>query len=189
MCSNRMRSTIQFHCARDASVPVVRAVDMLRAKPVQLASAGSTLPPMQAAAEQISWTTSGCRASARSGIWMAMAMRRAATSPSVASSGGLDYRLCPEMLVGLAVGYSHDNATVGGAWRIRESGRHPVRRLRRICQWSVASGRHLQLRFSPDGHEAVHQRGHPSIRKPMAVMMAAYFHCPPKAVTSLSSTR
>ena len=29
-------------------------------------------------------------------------------------SGGLDYRLCPEMLVGLAVGYSHDDASVGG---------------------------------------------------------------------------
>jgi outer membrane autotransporter protein len=29
-------------------------------------------------------------------------------------NGGLDYRLSPEMLVGLAVGYSHDDASVGG---------------------------------------------------------------------------
>jgi outer membrane autotransporter protein len=29
-------------------------------------------------------------------------------------NGGFDYRLSPEMLVGLAVGYSHDDASVGG---------------------------------------------------------------------------
>jgi outer membrane autotransporter protein len=29
-------------------------------------------------------------------------------------SGGFDYRLSPEMLVGLAMGYSHDDASVGG---------------------------------------------------------------------------
>jgi outer membrane autotransporter protein len=30
------------------------------------------------------------------------------------TSGGLDYRVCPELLVGLGIGYSHDNADVGG---------------------------------------------------------------------------
>jgi outer membrane autotransporter protein len=29
-------------------------------------------------------------------------------------SGGLDYRLCPQMLIGVGVGYSHNDADVGG---------------------------------------------------------------------------
>jgi outer membrane autotransporter protein len=83
------------------------------AKPIQLANTGSTLPPMQSDASQL-----------LDNIWLqgfgsfghldgdGNALGGAFTISGV--NGGFDYRLSPEMLVGLAVGYSHDSATVGG---------------------------------------------------------------------------
>jgi outer membrane autotransporter protein len=85
------------------------------AKPVQLASAGSTLPPMQqqSRADQLldnvwlqGFGTFGHLdgdGNASGGDFTISGL-----------SGGFDYRLSPEVLVGLAVGYSHDDASVGG---------------------------------------------------------------------------
>ena len=85
------------------------------AKPVQLASAGSALPPMQQQSEADQLLDN---------IWLqgfgsfghldgdGNASGGNFTISGV--NGGFDYRLCPEMLVGLALGYSHDDATVGG---------------------------------------------------------------------------
>jgi outer membrane autotransporter protein len=85
------------------------------AKPVQLASAGSTLPPMQQQSEADQLLDN---------IWLQgfgtfghlNGDGNASGGDFTISglSGGLDYRLCPEMLVGVAVGYSHDDASVGG---------------------------------------------------------------------------
>ena len=82
-------------------------------KPVQLASTGSTTLPMQQAEEPLPWD-----------IWMqgfgsfghldGDGNASGGDFTISGTSGGLDYRLCPEMLVGLAVGYSHDSASVGG---------------------------------------------------------------------------
>jgi outer membrane autotransporter protein len=85
------------------------------AKPVQLASAGSALPPIQQQSEADelldnvwlqgfgSFGHLGADGNASGGNFTISGL-----------SGGFDYHLCPEMLVGLAVGYSHDDASVGG---------------------------------------------------------------------------
>jgi outer membrane autotransporter protein len=85
------------------------------AKPVQLASAGSALPPMQqqSSADQLldnvwlqGFGTFGHLdgdGNASGGDFTISGL-----------SGGFDYHLSPEMLVGLAMGYSHDDASVGG---------------------------------------------------------------------------
>jgi outer membrane autotransporter protein len=85
------------------------------AKPVQLASAGSALPPMQqqSSADQLldnvwlqgfgSFGHLDGDGNASGGDFTISGL-----------SGGFDYRLSPEMLVGLAMGYSHDDASVGG---------------------------------------------------------------------------
>jgi outer membrane autotransporter protein len=88
------------------------------AKPIQLASAGSTLPPMQPDASQLldnfvldnAWLQGFGSFGHLDGDGNASGGNFTISG----LSGGLDYRLCPEMLVGLAVGYSHDDATVGG---------------------------------------------------------------------------
>ncbi len=85
------------------------------AKPVQLASAGSTLPPMQqqSGADQLldnAWLQGFGTFGHLDGDGNASGGNFTISG----LSGGLDYRLCPEMLVGLAVGYSHDDASVGG---------------------------------------------------------------------------
>ena len=82
-------------------------------KPVQLASAGSTLPPMQKAETNPlldiwlqgfgSFGHVGDDGNAHGGDYTISGL-----------SGGLDYRLTPKLLVGLGVGYSQDNADVGG---------------------------------------------------------------------------
>jgi outer membrane autotransporter protein len=83
------------------------------AKPLQLAGAGSTPLPVQSDADQL-----------LDNIWLqgfgsfghldgdGNALGGSFTISGV--NGGFDYRLSPELLVGLAVGYSHDDATVGG---------------------------------------------------------------------------
>jgi outer membrane autotransporter protein len=85
------------------------------AKPVQLASAGSALPPMQqqSTVDQL-----------LNNIWLqgfgsfghldgdGNALGGDYTISGV--SGGFDCRLSPEVLVGVAVGYSHDDANIGG---------------------------------------------------------------------------
>jgi outer membrane autotransporter protein len=84
------------------------------ARPIQLASADdSTLPPMQSEVEEL-----------LGNIWLqgfgtfghldGDGNASGGDFTISGTSGGLDYRLSPEMLVGLAVGYSHDSATVGG---------------------------------------------------------------------------
>jgi outer membrane autotransporter protein len=85
------------------------------AKPVQLASTGSALPPMQqqSSADQLldnvwlqgfgSFGHLDGDGNASGGDFTISGL-----------SGGFDYRLSPEMLVGLAMGYSHDDASVGG---------------------------------------------------------------------------
>jgi outer membrane autotransporter protein len=85
------------------------------ARPVQLASAGSALPPMQqqSSADQLldnvwlqGFGTFGHLdgdGNASGGDFTISGL-----------SGGFDYHLSPEMLVGLAMGYSHDDASVGG---------------------------------------------------------------------------
>jgi outer membrane autotransporter protein len=84
------------------------------AKPVQLASADdSTLPPMRQEEEPLAWD-----------IWLqgfgsfghldGDGNASGGNYTISGTSGGLDYRLSPEMLVGLAVGYSHNSASVGG---------------------------------------------------------------------------
>jgi outer membrane autotransporter protein len=80
--------------------------------PLQLADAGSTLPPMPPKANQ-SWD-----------IWMqGFGSFGHLDGDGNASggrfnisgmNGGVDYRLRPELLVGLAMGYSYDDASVGG---------------------------------------------------------------------------
>jgi outer membrane autotransporter protein len=82
-------------------------------KPVQLASAGSTLPPMrQVEANQPldiwiqgfgSFGHVGNDGNALGGDYTISGL-----------SGGMDYRVCPELLVGLGLGYSHNGADVGG---------------------------------------------------------------------------
>jgi outer membrane autotransporter protein len=83
------------------------------AKPLQLADAGSTPLPVQSDANDL-----------LDNIWLqgfgsfghldgdGNASGGSFTISGV--NGGFDYRLSPEVLVGLAVGYSHDDATVGG---------------------------------------------------------------------------
>ncbi len=83
-------------------------------KPVQLASAGSTLPPMQKAETNPlldiwlqgfgSFGHVGDDGNALGGNYTISGL-----------SGGLDYRLTPKLLVGLGMGYSQDNADVGGS--------------------------------------------------------------------------
>ena len=84
------------------------------AKPVQLASAGSTLPPMQQSeADQLLgniWLQGFGTFGHLDGDGNALGGDFTISG----TSGGLDYRLSPEMLVGLAVGYSHNDASVGG---------------------------------------------------------------------------
>jgi|GEM_PF-1863846 uncharacterized protein with beta-barrel porin domain len=81
-------------------------------KPVQLASAGSTLPPMKQAETNLldiwlqgfgSFGHLDDDDNALGGDYTISGM-----------SGGLDYRLSPKLLVGLGVGYSQNNADVGG---------------------------------------------------------------------------
>jgi outer membrane autotransporter protein len=84
-------------------------------KPVQLASAGSALPAMPARASRPLDTLD---------IWMhGFGQFGGLENDGNASggnftisglSGGLDFRLRPELLVGLGLGYSHDSADVGG---------------------------------------------------------------------------
>jgi outer membrane autotransporter protein len=91
-------------------------------KPVQLASAGSTLPPMQSEANQPLDNINAYQIEPN--IWLQGfgtfghldGDGNASGGDFTISglSGGLDYHLCPEMLVGVAVGYSHDDASVGG---------------------------------------------------------------------------
>ena len=85
------------------------------AKPVQLASAGSALPPMQQQSEADQLLDN---------IWLQGfgtfghlkddGNASGGNFTVSGTSGGFDYRLRPEMLVGLALGYSHDDAGVGG---------------------------------------------------------------------------
>ena len=84
-------------------------------KPVQLASAGSTLPPMPQAETNLldiwlqGFATYGHLdndGNALGGYYYIHGV-----------SGGLDYRLTPNLLVGLGLGYSHDYAEVGGRGR------------------------------------------------------------------------
>ena len=82
-------------------------------KPVQLASAGSMLPPMQQAQvnQPLDFWLQGVGtfghldsdANAQGGDYTIGGM-----------SGGLDYRVRPELLLGLGAGYTHDSADVGG---------------------------------------------------------------------------
>ena len=81
-------------------------------QPVQLASAGSTLPPMQQAETNLldiwlqgfgSFGHLDNDGNALGGNYTISGL-----------SGGLDYRLSPKLLVGLGLGYSHDDAGVGG---------------------------------------------------------------------------
>ena len=81
-------------------------------KPVQLASAGSTPPPMQQAQTNLldiwlqgfgSFGHLDNDGNALGGNYTISGM-----------SGGLDYRLSPEMLIGVGLGYSQDKAGVGG---------------------------------------------------------------------------
>jgi len=82
-------------------------------KPVQLASAGSTLPPMQQAQvnQPLDMWVQGIGSfgdldgdgNAQGGNYTIGGL-----------GGGLDYRVTPELLLGLGLGYSHDNADVGG---------------------------------------------------------------------------
>ena len=99
-------------------------------KPVQLANAGSTLPPMQQAQTNLldlwlqgfaTYGNLGNDGNALGGDYYIHGV-----------SGGLDYRLTPKLLAGLALGYSHDYAEVGGPGQWK-SGRHANRRLRRLC--------------------------------------------------------
>jgi outer membrane autotransporter protein len=83
------------------------------AQPIQLASAGPTPLPKQTDASQL-----------LDNIWLqgfgsfghldgdGNALGGDFTISGL--NGGFDYRLSPEMLIGLAVGYSHDSASVGG---------------------------------------------------------------------------
>jgi outer membrane autotransporter protein len=85
------------------------------AKPIQLASADSTLPPIQqqSEADQLldnAWLQGFGTFGHLDGDGNASG----GDFNISGVSGGFDYHLCPEMLVGLAVGYSHDNAEVGG---------------------------------------------------------------------------
>jgi subtilase-type serine protease len=83
------------------------------AKPVQLASADSTLPPMQSSADQLLgniWLQGFGSFGHLDGDGNALGGDYTISG----TSGGLDYRLSPEILVGLAVGYSHNDASVGG---------------------------------------------------------------------------
>jgi outer membrane autotransporter protein len=92
------------------------------AKPVQLASAGSALPPMQSEANQSVNDMNAYQIEPN--IWLQGfgsfghldGDGNASGGDFTISglSGGFDYRLSPEMLVGLAVGYAHDDASVGG---------------------------------------------------------------------------
>ncbi len=94
------------------------------AKPVQLASAGSTLPPMQQQSEVNQPLDNINAYQIEPNIWLqgfgsfghldGDGNASGGNFTISGLSGGLDYRLCPEMLVGLAVGYSHDDASVGG---------------------------------------------------------------------------
>jgi len=81
-------------------------------KPVQLASAGSTLPPMQQAETNLLdiWLQGFGSFGHLDGDGNALGGDYTISG----LSGGLDYRLCPQMLVGLGLGYSHDDANVGG---------------------------------------------------------------------------
>jgi outer membrane autotransporter protein len=83
------------------------------ARPIQLASADSTPLPAQSDANDLldniwlqgfgSFGHLDGDGNASGGSFTISGM-----------NGGFDYRLSPEVLVGLAVGYSHDDATVGG---------------------------------------------------------------------------
>ncbi|HZI33219.1 MAG TPA: autotransporter domain-containing protein, partial [Candidatus Binatia bacterium] len=84
-------------------------------KPVQLASAGSELPPMRLQQAEVqqpldfwlqgigSFGQLDSDGNAQGGNYTISGL-----------SGGADYRLTPELLAGLGAGYSHDNADVGG---------------------------------------------------------------------------
>jgi outer membrane autotransporter protein len=81
-------------------------------KPVQLASAGSTPLPNKAEANQPldiwlqGFGTFGDLKNDGNAIGGDFTI--------AGTSGGLDYRVCPEMLIGLGLGYSQNNADVGG---------------------------------------------------------------------------
>ncbi len=83
------------------------------AKPIQLASAGLTPLPKQTVADQLldnAWLQGFGTFGHLNGDGNASG----GDFNISGVSGGFDYHLCPEVLVGLAVGYSHDNAEVGG---------------------------------------------------------------------------
>jgi outer membrane autotransporter protein len=84
------------------------------AKPVQLASAGSTLPPMQQEEEDQLLDNIWLQGFGSFGHLNGDGNASGGNFTIGGTSGGFDYRLSPEMLVGLAVGYSHDSADVGG---------------------------------------------------------------------------
>jgi outer membrane autotransporter protein len=82
-------------------------------QPVQVASAGEALPNMRQTQPSDplevwlqgmgSFGTLNADASAAGGTYTIGGL-----------SGGADYRVCPDLMVGLGVGYSHDNAQIGG---------------------------------------------------------------------------
>jgi outer membrane autotransporter protein len=83
------------------------------AKPVQLADASSTLPPMQPAQASQSWDV-WLQGFGSFGHLDGDGNALGGTFNNSGLNGGLDYRLRPEMLIGLALGYSYDDASVGG---------------------------------------------------------------------------
>jgi outer membrane autotransporter protein len=82
-------------------------------KPVQLASAGSTMPPMQQA-ETVEPLDLWLQGFGSFGHLDGDGNAQGGDFTISGLSGGLDYRLCPQMLVGVGVGYSHNDANVGG---------------------------------------------------------------------------
>ncbi len=82
-------------------------------KPVQLADAGSTLPPMQQAEvyQPLDFWLQGI---GTFGHLDDDGNAQGGNYTIGGTSGGLDYRVRPDLLVGLGAGYSHDNADVGG---------------------------------------------------------------------------
>ena len=82
-------------------------------KPVQLASAGSTMPPMQQA-ETVNPLDIWLQGFGSFGHLDGDGNALGGDYTISGLSGGLDYRLCPQMLIGLGVGYSHNDADVGG---------------------------------------------------------------------------
>jgi len=83
-------------------------------KPVQLASAGSTLPPMQQAQAETNLFDIWLQGFATYGHLDNDGNALGGDYYIHGVSGGLDYRLTPKLLIGLGLGYSHDYAEVGG---------------------------------------------------------------------------